>query len=254
MVCFSGIIASAAQVDAGKAGRHGVERYIPRRMLFRDRREAGRVVGERLAALAGRPDVVVLGLPRGGVPVAWEVARRLGAPLDVFVVRKLGFPGHEELAMGAIASGGVRVLNPEVMAYGVSREDIDRVTAVEELELERRERLFRGDRRAIPVAGRTVILVDDGLATGSTMRAAVRALRRKDARRIVVAVPVAAASTCAEMEEEADEVVCAATPEPFRAVGLWYDDFTQTTDDEVRELLDETAQPAAAVEGGATWT
>lgn len=223
-------------------------------MLYRDRREAGRVLGERLAALTGRPDVVVLGLPRGGVPVAWEVARRLGAPLDVFVVRKLGFPGHEELAMGAIASGGVRVLNAEVVAYGVSRDDIERVTAAEKIELERRERLFRGVRPPIPVAGRTVILVDDGLATGSTMRAAVRALRQQDARRIVVAVPVAAQSTCGEMEEEADEVVCAATPEPFRAVGLWYDDFTQTTDDEVRELLDAAGRPGEPAEAGATWT
>jgi putative phosphoribosyl transferase len=223
-------------------------------MLYRDRREAGRVLGERLAALAGQPDVVVLGLPRGGVPVAWEVARRLGAPLDVFVVRKLGFPGHEELAMGAIASGGVRVLNPEVVAYGVSRNDIERVTAAEKIELERRERLFRGGRPPIPVAGRTVILVDDGLATGSTMRAAVRALRQQDARRIVVAVPVAAQSTCAEMEEEADQVVCAATPESFRAVGLWYDDFTQTTDDEVRELLDAAGRPGEPAEAGATWT
>jgi putative phosphoribosyl transferase len=214
-------------------------------MRYRDRREAGRVLGERLATLAGRQDILVLGLPRGGVPVAWEVARRLGAPVDLFVVRKLGFPGHEELAMGAIASGGVRVLNPEVMAYGVTREDIERVTEIERRELERRERLFRGDRPPIRVAGRTVILVDDGLATGSTMRAAVRALRQQQAARIIVAVPIAAPSTCAEMEDEADEVICAATPEPFRAVGLWYEDFTQTTDDEVRELLDH-----AAVEGG----
>ena len=223
-------------------------------MRYRDRREAGRILGERLAALAGQPDLLVLGLPRGGVPVAWEVARRLGAPLDVFVVRKLGFPGHEELAMGAIASGGVRVLNPEVVAYGVSREAIERATAREQVELERRERLFRGDRRPLPVAGRTVVLVDDGLATGSTMRAAVRALRQQEARRIVVAVPVSARSTCAEMEEEADEVVCAATPQPFHAVGLWYDDFSQTTDDEVRELLEQARQPAEPAEGGATWT
>ena len=207
-------------------------------MRYRDRREAGRVLGERLASLAGRQDILVLGLPRGGVPVAWEVARRLGAPVDVFVVRKLGFPGHEELAMGAIASGGVRVLNPEVVAYGVTRDDIERVTEQERRELERRERLFRGDRPPIRVADRTVILVDDGLATGSTMRAAVRALRQEQAGRIIVAVPIASPSTCAEMEDEADEVVCAATPEPFRAVGLWYDDFTQTTDEEVHELLE----------------
>ncbi len=221
-------------------------------MRYRDRHEAGRILGERLAALAGRPDVVVLGLPRGGVPVAWEVARRLGAPLDVFVVRKLGYPGHEELAIGAIASGGVRVLNPEVVAYGVSREAIERATEREQAELERRERLFRGDRPPIPVAGRTVVLVDDGLATGSTMRAAVRALRQQGAREIVVAVPVAARSTCEQMEEEADQVVCATTPHPFHAVGFWYDDFSQTTDDEVRELLGHEPQPRD--QGGATWT
>jgi putative phosphoribosyl transferase len=223
-------------------------------MRYRDRREAGRILGERLAALAGRPDLVVLGLPRGGVPIAWEVARRLGAPLDVFVVRKLGLPGHEELAMGAIASGGVRVLNPEVVACGVSRAEIEEVTAREQDELERRERLYRGERPPLAVAGRTVVLVDDGLATGSTMRAAVRALRRQEARQIVVAVPVGAPSTCAELEEEADEVVCAATPQHFRAVGLWYDDFSQTTDEEVRELLEEAAHPDERTEGGATWT
>ena len=196
----------------------------------------------------------MLGLPRGGVPVAWEVARRLGAPLDVFVVRKLGYPGHEELAMGAIASGGVRVLNPEVVAYGVSRDAIERVTAREQVELERRERLFRGDRPRLPVAGRVAILVDDGLATGSTMRAAIRAVRQQGASRIVVAVPVAARSTCAEIEQEADEVVCAATPHPFHAVGLWYEDFSQTTDDEVRELLGPAPPADGASAGGATWT
>ncbi len=224
-------------------------------MRYRDRREAGRVLGERLASLAGRQDILVLGLPRGGVPVAWEVARRLRAPVDVFVVRKLGFPGHEELAMGAIASGGVRVLNPEAIAYGVTRDDIERVTEKERRELERRERLFRGDRPPVRVAGRTVILVDDGLATGSTMRAAVRALRQQQAARIIVAVPIAAPSTCAEMEKEADEVVCAATPEPFRAVGLWYEDFTQTTDEEVRELLDRpTVEGGSPAHGDALWT
>jgi len=209
------------------------------------------VLGERLAGLAGQPDLLVLGLPRGGVPVAWEVARRLGAPLDVFVVRKLGFPGHEELAMGAIASGGVRVLNPEVIAYGVSRAQIEQVTEKERRELERREQLFRGDRPPMRVADSTVVLVDDGLATGSTMRAAVRALRQERAGRIIVAVPVAAPSVCAEMKAEADEVVCAATPEPFRAVGLWYDDFAQTSDAEVRELLDGAGEPAR---GDASWT
>ena len=223
-------------------------------MRYRDRREAGRVLAELLAPLANQPDVLVLGLPRGGVPVAWEVARRLGAALDVFVVRKLGFPGHEELAMGAIASGGVRVLNPEVVAYGVTRDEIERLAEREQRELERRERLFRGDRPPIRVVDRTVILVDDGLATGSTMRAAVRALRQQGAARIIVAVPVAAPSTCAEMEDEADEVVCAATPEPFHAVGLWYEDFRQTTDDEVRELLDTARQSGNPAQGDATWT
>ena len=209
------------------------------------------MLGERLAGMAGQPDLLVLGLPRGGVPVAWEVARRLGAPLDVFVVRKLGFPGHEELAMGAIASGGVRVLNPEVIAYGVSRAQIEQVTEKERRELERREQLFRGDRPPMRVADSTVVLVDDGLATGSTMRAAVRALRQERAGRIIVAVPVAAPSVCAEMKAEADEVVCAATPEPFRAVGLWYDDFAQTSDAEMRELLDGAGEPAR---GDASWT
>jgi putative phosphoribosyl transferase len=223
------------------------------RVRYANRREAGRVLGARLEALASRPDLLVLGLPRGGVPVAWEVARRLGAPLDVFVVRKLGFPGHEELAMGAIASGGIRVLNPEVVAYGVSPAAIESVTERERRELERRERLFRGDRPPLSVAGRTVILVDDGLATGSTMRAAVRALRQEEAKTIIVAVPIAAPSVCADMENEADEVVCAATPEPFRAVGLWYEDFNQTSDEEVRELLDQARQGGESAQGGATW-
>ena len=189
-------------------------------MRYRDRREAGRVLGERLAGLAGQPDLLVLGLPRGGVPVAWEVARRLGAPLDVFVVRKLGFPGHEELAMGAIASGGVRVLNAEVIAYGVSGAQIEQVTEKERRELERREQLFRGDRPPMRVADRTVVLVDDGLATGSTMRAAVRALRQERAGRIIVAVPVAAPSVCAEMKAEADELLDGAG-EPARGDASW---------------------------------
>ena len=218
---------------------------------FRDRTHAGRELARRLTRYAGRPDVVVMALPRGGVPVAYEVARALEAPLDVLLVRKLGVPGHEELAMGAIASGGVRVLNPEVIAYGVSRAQIEQVTEKERRELERREQLFRGDRPPMRVADRTVVLVDDGLATGSTMRAAVRALRQERAGRIIVAVPVAAPSVCAEMKAEADEVVCAATPEPFRAVGLWYDDFAQTSDAEVRELLDGAGEPAR---GDASWT
>lgn len=205
---------------------------------FADRVEAGRRLAEALRGYAGRPDVVVLALPRGGVPVAYRVARALGAPLDVFLVRKLGVPGHEELAMGAIASGGTRVLNPEVVAaLGIPGGTIDAVAAREAEELERRERAYRGERPPPEVRGRTVILVDDGLATGSTMRAAVAALRRQEPARLVVAVPVGAAETCEALRAEADAVVCVLTPEPFYAVGLWYRDFAQTTDDEVRELL-----------------
>ena len=190
----------------------------------------------------GRDDVLdhllVLGLPRGGVPVASGVAQALGAPLDVFVVRKLGVPGHEELAMGAIATGGVRVLNRDVLDYvPVSERIIESVAAREQLELERRERAFRGEKPPLDVRGRSVIVVDDGLATGSTMRAAVRALRQMEPRIIVVAVPVGAPSTCRELQSEADDVICLRTPERFEAVGLWYDDFEQTTDEEVRELL-----------------
>ncbi|HWQ15505.1 MAG TPA: phosphoribosyltransferase [Roseiflexaceae bacterium] len=210
---------------------------------FLDRRDAGRFLADHLRAYAGRPDVLVLALPRGGVPVAFEVARALGAPLDVFLVRKLGVPGHEELAMGAIASGGVRVINDEVAgALGIPESVIGAVAAHEQRELERRERAYRDDRPAPDVRGYTAILVDDGLATGSTMRAAVRALRLLGPQRIVVAVPVAAYETCASLRAEADEVVCAATPEPFHAVGLWYEDFSQTTDDEVRELLSRAAE------------
>ena len=207
-------------------------------MLFRDRLDAGRQLAERLTEYADRPDVCVLALPRGGVPVAFEVARALHAPLDLFLVRKLGLPGHEELAMGAIASGGVRVLNEDlVRTLRVPQEDIDAVAAAEQRELERREHEYRDDRPAPDVRGRTVILVDDGLATGSTMRAAVAALRRQLPARIVVAVPVGAAETCADFSGEADEVVCARTPAPFHAVGLWYGDFAQTSDEEVRDLL-----------------
>ena len=209
---------------------------------FRNRREAGRKLAEKLAAYANRPDVLVLALPRGGVPVAYEVARALGAPLDVFVVRKLGVPGYEELAMGAIATGEVRVLNDDlVVRLGIPEYLIDAVTAREQEELKRRERLYRGGRPVPDVRDRTVILVDDGLATGSTMLAAVRALRQLQPARIVVAVPVAAADTCRALRAEADEVVCAVTPEPFHAVGLWYEDFTQTTDEEVRDLLTRAA-------------
>jgi len=217
-------------------------------MLYRDRREAGRQLAAKLAAYAGRPDVIVLALPRGGVPVAYEVARALRAPLDIFLVRKLGLPGHEELAMGAVASGGIRVLNEEVVrALRIPEEVIDEVAAEELEELERRERLYRGDRPPPDVRGRTIILIDDGLATGSTMRAAIAALRQQHPARIVVAVPVGAPETCAEFQDEADEAICALTPEPFYAVGLWYGDFTQTTDKEVRDLLEQPAAEHAPV-------
>jgi len=210
---------------------------------FRDRREAGRRLAEKLTAYAGRPDVIVLALPRGGVPVAYEVARALGAPLDVYLVRKLGVPGQEELAMGAIATGGVVVLNePVVRGLGIPRYVIDAVTAWQQRELERRESLYRGEAPPPDVRGQTVILVDDGLATGATMRAAVAALRKQQPARIVVAVPTAPPGTCEELRTETDDVVCAMTPEPFQSVGLWYEDFSQTTDDEVRELLARARQ------------
>jgi predicted phosphoribosyltransferase len=211
-------------------------------MLFHDRAHAGRVLAARLTAYAGRPDVLVLALPRGGVPVAYEAAKALRAPLDVFIVRKLGVPGREELAMGALATGDVRVLNEEVVhALAIPADVIDATAEAERRELERRERLYRDDRPPPDVRGRTVILIDDGLATGSTMRAAVAALRRLGPARLVVAVPVASADTCVDLSTEVDEVVCAYTPEPFHAVGLWYEDFTQTTDEEVYELLARAA-------------
>ena len=207
-------------------------------MAFRDRADGGDALGRCLTHLAGRDDVVVLGLPRGGVPVAARVARAIGAPLDVFLVRKLGVPGHEELAMGAIASGGVRVLNHSVIAgHHVSSDDVERVAVVETAELARREAAYRGDRPPPDLAGKVVVLVDDGLATGSSMRAAIAAARQAAPARVVVAVPAAPHETCRALRLEADEVVCAETPEPFWAVGLAYDDFTQTTDDEVRALL-----------------
>lgn len=209
-------------------------------MRFANRLDAGRRLAAALAAYAGRRDVLVLGLPRGGVPVADEVARALGAPLDVFLVRKLGVPGHEELAMGAIASGGVRVLNEDVLdGLRIPPAVVEDVTDVEAAEMERRERTYRGGRPPLDVRGRVVIVVDDGLATGSTMRAAVAALRRLEPARIVVAVPTGASETCQMLRDEADEVVCLTTPDPFHAVGLWYDDFRPTTDDEVRALLAE---------------
>lgn len=214
---------------------------------FVDRRDAGRVLASRLQGYAGRGDVIVLALPRGGVPVAWEVSSALGAPLDVFLVRKLGTPGHRELAMGAIASGGVRVLNEDVVRwYGISDETIETVAREEAAELSRRERAYRGVRPAPLLAGRVVILVDDGLATGSTMRAAAHAIRLHDPSRVVIAVPVGARETCGELARIADEVICARTPEPFSAVGQWYLNFNQTEDDEVRDLLQKSlATPQA---------
>lgn len=209
-------------------------------MLFRDRADAGRVLAQRLKAYANRADVLVLALPRGGVPVAFEVAEALDAPLDIFIVRKLGVPGHEELAMGALATGGVRVVNDDVVSQlGLSDAVIDAVAAQEERELERRERAYRGARAAPDVRGRTVILVDDGLATGATMRAAAAALRKQQPARLIVAVPVAASQTCDDLRTEVDEIVCGATPEPFLGVGRWYRDFSQTTDEEVRLLLEQ---------------
>lgn len=206
--------------------------------LFRDRVEAGELLAEKLADYRDRDDVVVLALPRGGVPVAREVARALGVPFDVYVVRKLGVPGHEELAMGAIATGGVRQINRDVVdALGIPGAVIDAVAEREQLELERREQTYRGDRGPVSLANKIVILVDDGLATGSTMRAAVKAARQQQPARVIVAVPVGAPSTCADLATEADAVVCVRTPDPFVAVGLWYRDFTPTTDHEVRALL-----------------
>jgi putative phosphoribosyl transferase len=212
---------------------------------FRDRTEAGRLLAERLRGYAGRDDVVVLALPRGGVPVAYEVAKALGAPLVVFVVRKLGVPGYEELAMGAIASGGVIVLDEGlVRRLGINRAQLEQAIAEEGRELERREAAYDGRRGPPQLEGKTVILVDDGLATGSTMRAAALAVHELNPARVVVAVPVAAQETCDEFRDVADEVVCEVTPKPFHAVGLWYEDFSQTTDDEVRELLDRSERAA----------
>ncbi len=209
---------------------------------FTNRAEAGELLAARLSALANRDDVIVLGLPRGGVPVGYEVAKALGVALDVFVVRKLGVPGHEELAMGAIASGDVRLVNHDVVgALGIPESVIDRVAERELIELERREQLYRGSRPLTPLANKTVILVDDGLATGSTMRAAVTAVRHQQPAQIIVAVPVGAPSTCSELSKDADQVVCLRSPEPFVAVGLWYRDFTPTSDAEVRALLGRTA-------------
>jgi putative phosphoribosyl transferase len=215
-------------------------------LRFRDRRDAGIRLASKLSSYANDPSVLVLGLPRGGVPVAYEVAAALRVPLDVFVVRKLGVPGHRELAMGAIASGGIRVLNREVIdAVRIPGAMIDAVAAQEQQELERQQRLYRGAAPFPSLAGRTVIVVDDGLATGSTMRAAVRALRQSNPARIVVAAPVAAAETCRSLALEADQVVCCNVPETFTAVSLWYEEFSQTTDQEVRNLLEAIASDVA---------
>jgi putative phosphoribosyl transferase len=216
---------------------------------YRNRTDAGRRLAALLGEYADRPDVIVLALPRGGVPVAYEVARELHAPLDLYLVRKLGFPGHPELAMGAIASGGVRVVDWDtVRRFGVSDEQLATVTEAEERELERRERQYRGGRPSPDVTGKTVILVDDGLATGATMAAAAAALKARRPARLVVAVPVAAPETCEAFRRIVDDIICGATPEPFRAVGLWYEDFSQTTDEEVRDLLARAAQAAPADE------
>lgn len=226
-----------------------VEPEVPRSELFRDRRQAGRLLAAELTAYANRPDVVVLALPRGGVPVAYEVARALGAPLDVFVVRKLGVPGYEELAMGAVATGDVRVLNDQLVArFGIPDQLIDAVGVRERRELARRERLYRSGKPPLDVSNRTVILVDDGLATGATMHAAIAALRQLHPARIVVAVPTASPETCEEMRTEVDDVICAITPEPFHAVGRWYQDFSQTTDEEVQDLLARRETPQSPSE------
>jgi predicted phosphoribosyltransferase len=216
-------------------------------VIYRNRNEAGKYLAAQLESYIDRNDVLVLALPRGGVPVAYEVAKVLRAPLDIFLVRKLGVPGHEELAMGAISTGGVRVLNPDVVDYlYIPRGVIDAVAKSELRELERRELAYRGDRPEPDVVGKTVILVDDGLATGSTMRAAAAALRQQNPARIVVAVPVSAPQTCDEYRMGVDEIICAMTPEPFMGVGRWYKDFSQTTDEEVRELLERAQHLYAA--------
>ena len=222
---------------ASNPRRRGVRR-------FRDRAEAGRLLAEKLPDYAGRDDVIVLGLPRGGVPVANEVARALRAPLDIFVVRKLGVPGREELALGAIATGGTRVLNRDVVeSLRIPGEWIEAIDARERRELQRRERAYRGDRPPPDLTGRTVILVDDGLATGSTMQAAVQAVRQERPAKAVVAVPVADPDVCEALRQQADDAICLLTPSPLQAIGLWYEDFSQTTDDEVRALLERARRP-----------
>lgn len=210
-------------------------------MRFRDRTEAGKQLAEKLLEYRDQPDVLVLALPRGGVPVAFEVAQVLHAPLDVFIVRKLGVPGQEELAFGAIATGGVRVLNQTIIKrFQITPEEVEAVTTVEQDELKRRQRLYRGDRPLPEMRDHTIILVDDGLATGATMHAAVVAIRQQEPARLIVGVPISSPETCAAFQDEVDEIICAVTPEPFYAVGLWYEDFPQVTDAEVHNLLAET--------------
>jgi putative phosphoribosyl transferase len=214
-------------------------------MRFRNRSDAGRQLAAKLNAFANRHDVVVLALPRGGVPVAFEVARALNAPLDTFLVRKLGVPGHPELAMGAIATGGVRVLSEDIIEQlGIPRTAVEQVAVRERLELDRRDRLYHGDRRLPLLRDRTVILVDDGLATGATMEAAIVAVKQYQPARVIVAAPVGAIDTCQRLKTLADDVICASTPEPFQAVGLWYEQFDQTSDDEVIELLRRSSEKA----------
>jgi putative phosphoribosyl transferase len=216
-------------------------------MIYRNRADAGRKLAQQLARYKGQPNVIILALPRGGVPIGFEVALALGAPLDIFLVRKLGVPGHEELAMGAIASGGVRVMNDRVLrVLPIPEKMVNAVAVQEQRELERREHLYRDGRPAPDVRGKTAILVDDGLATGSTMRAAVTALRQLGPERIIVAVPVGSPDTCEEFQSETDDTICASMPDPFYAVGYWYADFEPTSDEEVRELLNRAAQEIPA--------
>lgn len=213
-------------------------------MTFKDRTDAGQKLAQKLTPYVGEPNALVLALPRGGVPVAYEVATRLRLPLDVFLVRKLGLPGQQELAMGAIASGGVRVLNEDIIRSGhVSQQIIEAITEHEERELQRREQAYRSGRPAYEVVGKTIILVDDGLATGASMRAAITALRVQHPKTLIVAVPVASEQTCAELRQYTDAIICAMTPRPFYGVGMWYDDFSQTTDDEVQDLLRRNTIP-----------
>lgn len=210
---------------------------------FKDRRDAGRVLAQALSAYVGRSDVILFALPRGGVPVAYEVALALNAPLDIFIVRKLGLPGHEELAMGAIASGGIRVLNEDIIhALHIPEEMINLVAEQEFKEMRRREQSYRGQRSPLDAHDKTVILIDDGLATGASMRAAVIGVRTQNPARIVIAVPTASPETCSAFEFKVDEIVCSMTPEPFLGVGKWYEDFSQVTDEEVRRLLEKANQ------------